>query len=196
LSKAVQILTAAGWRDRNGNGTVDKNGVEAEFTLLYMANTPHEQGFALAVAQMLEPMGIKIKLEGSNWEKMQYRTGSDAWLYTLVTRPQDLLSLYRSTNATGRPNYSHYTNFVVDKILDRGMQARSETEASYYWQRSHWNGKTGIGTQGDAASVWLAKLDETFLASDCLDLGRFKVRSQHHRGSLLATITEWKWTCK
>lgn len=29
----MQILTAAGWRDRNGNGTVDKNGVEAEFTL-------------------------------------------------------------------------------------------------------------------------------------------------------------------
>jgi peptide/nickel transport system substrate-binding protein len=198
INKAKQILAETGWRDSNGNGTVDKQGTEAEFTLLYTASLPHEQGLAMAIAQMLKPVGIKIKPEGSYWEQMKHRIYHDAWFYTLTTRSQDLFSLYRSPNGipNGRPNYSNYTNSTVDRILDRGLGAANETAASKYWKQVHWNGQTGIGTQGDATSAWLVNLNETYLVSECLDIGRKKMPSQRHQGRLLSNITEWKWICK
>ena len=198
LEKAKQILAAAGWRDSNGNGTVEKLGGKAEFTLLYTANLPHEQGLALALAQMLLPLGIKVKPEGSSWEKIKYRTDHDAWLYTLVTRPQDLYALYRSPNGLphGRPNYSVYANPVVDRLLDQGLSAASEQEASQEWKQVHWNGQTGIGTEGDAASAWLVNINDTYIISKCLDIGRPTVPSKGHQGPLLGNITAWKWACK
>jgi peptide/nickel transport system substrate-binding protein len=38
--KAKQLLAQAGWTDTNGNGTVDKNGQELSFELLYGAGSP------------------------------------------------------------------------------------------------------------------------------------------------------------
>ncbi|MEM8830878.1 MAG: ABC transporter substrate-binding protein [Cyanobacteria bacterium P01_G01_bin.19] len=197
INKAKQILAEAGWLDSNGNGTVDKQGTEAEFTLLYMASLPHELGLAMAIAQMLEPVGIRVKPEGSSWEQMKHRIHHDAWLYTLTTRSQDLFALYRSPNGTpnGRPNYSNYTNPTVDRILDRGLGAADEIAASKFWKQVHWNGQTGIGTQGDAASAWLVNLHETYLVSECLDIGRKQMPSERHQGRLLSNITEWKIIC-
>lgn len=197
INKAKQILAEAGWQDSNGNGTVDKQGTEAEFTLLYMASLPHELGLAMAIAQMLEPVGIKVNPEGSYWEQMKHRVYHNAWFYTLTTRSQDLFSLYRSPNGipNGRFNYSSYSNPTVDRILDRGLDATDEIAASKFWKQVHWNGQTGIGTQGDAASAWLVNLHETYLVSECLDIGRKKTPSKRHQGRLLSNITEWKIIC-
>lgn len=198
INKAKQILAASGWRDNNGNGTVDKQGTEAEFTLLYSASLPHEQGFAMAIAQMLKPVGIKIKPEGSYWEKMKHRIQHDAWFYTLTTRSEDMRSLYRSPLGipNGRPNYSNYINPTVDRLLDRGLAATDEAAASKFWEQVHWNGETGIGTQGDATSAWLVNLNETYLVSKCLDIGRLNSTSQSHQGRLLGNMTDWKWVCQ
>ncbi|NJK54177.1 MAG: hypothetical protein HC936_17880 [Leptolyngbyaceae cyanobacterium SU_3_3] len=137
---AQQILLKAGWQDTNGNGMIDKQGVEGEFNLLYFASLPEQQGFALAITQMLRPLGIKVNAQGSSWEKMKHRTHRDAWLYPLVTRPQDLYSLYRSPTglADGRLNYSAYANFTVDQRLDQAMNAPSELDASQFWQQAQW----------------------------------------------------------
>ena len=35
IDEAKKMLEEAGWKDTNNNGTIDKNGVEAEFDLLY-----------------------------------------------------------------------------------------------------------------------------------------------------------------
>ncbi|WP_180977284.1 hypothetical protein [Fischerella muscicola] len=115
----------------------------------------------------------------------------------MTTRSLDLRALYRSPNGipNGRPNYSNYFNPTVDRLLDQGLGATDETTASKYWKQVHWNGQTGIGTQGDATSVWLVNLNETYLVSKCLDIGRQKVPSQRHQGRLLGNITEWKIIC-
>lgn len=195
--RVQQILAEAGWRDTNGNGTIDKQGKEAEFNLLYFSRLPEQQGFALAIAQMLKPFGINVSPEGSSWEKMKYRTHRDAWLYPLVTRPQDLYSLYRSPAglADGRLNYSAYANPIVDQRLEQAMSAASEPEASQFWQQAQWDGKTGIGVKGDAASAWLVNYHDLYLVSQCLNLGRLAKPSNHYQGPLLSNIVNWEWTC-
>ncbi|MDI5536201.1 YdcF family protein, partial [Salmonella enterica subsp. enterica serovar Montevideo] len=35
-----------------------------------------------------------------------------------------------------------------------------------------WDGKQGVGVQGDAAWAWLLNIQHTYLANPCIDLGK------------------------
>lgn len=45
------MLEEAGWKDTNNNGTIDKNGVEAEFDLLY-TDGKYRQELGLAYVEV------------------------------------------------------------------------------------------------------------------------------------------------
>ena len=58
IEKAKKILADGGWKDSNNNGTIDKNGVEAEFKLLY-TDGMYRQDMGLAVVETAKQLGIK-----------------------------------------------------------------------------------------------------------------------------------------
>lgn len=195
--KAKQILAAGGWRDSNGDGVVEKAGMNAEFTILYPVSNPTSQGLGLAIAQMLKPIGIKVSVEGKSWEDISRRMHQDVGLFPWGTYdPQDLYILYHSSAAQGDwRNSGYYSNPQVDQALDKAMAAASETAALPFWQQAQWNGQTGTITIGDAASAWLLNLDQIYLVSSCLDIGRPTQNSDRYTGSIMVNITKWRWVC-
>ncbi|MFQ4144679.1 ABC transporter substrate-binding protein [Chlorogloeopsis sp. ULAP02] len=196
-NKAKQILAAAGWEDNNGDGILAKQGLKAEFSILYPAKDSIRQGLALAVAQMLKPIGIQVNVEGRSWKEIERRLHSDVVVYVLGTYdPLILYNLYHSSVAQGNwQNPGYYANPTVDQNFDKGMTAASETEARLFWQKIQWDGQTGITTKGDAASTWLVSPDQTYFVNSCLDLGKQKQITHNYTGSILANVTSWKWNC-
>lgn len=195
--KARQILAAAGWRDSNADGVLEKDGVKAQFTILYPINNHTSQGLALAIAQMLQPVGIKVNVDGKSWTEISRRMHQDVGLFPWgMYDPQELYNLYHSSAAQGNwRNSGYYSNSRVDQLLDQGMAAASESEAIPYWQQAQWDGKTGPVTPGDAASAWVVNLDQTYLVSSCLDINRPTKPTQRGNGSIIINITDWKWVC-
>jgi peptide/nickel transport system substrate-binding protein len=65
--KATALLAEAGWTDTNGNGTVDKDGVEFEVDLVYSKLVDLWSNAALIMQDQLSQIGIKINIVEQEW---------------------------------------------------------------------------------------------------------------------------------
>lgn len=195
LDKAAALLKAAGWEDHDQDGIVDKDGVAATFTLLYPADRLIRQSLALAVADMLAPLGIRLELSGKSWEEIQKVQHAQAVLFGWGSHdPTEMYNLFYSQVAgQGYFNPGFYSNPKVDAYLEQAMSAASPEEATKYWRAVQWDGSTGVAAQGDAPWAWLVNLDHTYLVDQRLDVGTSRVEPHGHGWPITANITEWRW---
>lgn len=191
------ILAAAGWKDGDGDGILEKNGHRAEFKILYNAKDSLRQGLALAVADMLRPIGISAIVEGHSWDEIKSRlTHSHVVVYGFGDHsPREMLKLYQ-TNVP-EPMYwnaGFYSNTAVDAAFAEALAA-SDFEASLpAWKKAQWDGTTGFGIPGDAAWAWMVNLDHTYFIRDGLDVGRSQMEPHGHGWPITANIHQWTWT--
>lgn len=195
--QAQEILAAGGWTDSDGDGVLEKDGLTAEFTILYPANDSTRQALALSVAAMLEPIGIQANVEGKSWDEIEPAMHSNVVVFGWGSHDQtEMYNLYHSQAAQGDfYNAGYYANQTIDETLDLAMGAPSEAEAIAFWQAAQWDGSQGFTAKGDAAWAWLVNLDHTYFVSDCLDIGDPQVEPHGHGWPITANIAEWEWTC-
>lgn len=67
VDKAKQKLAEAGWTDTNGNGIVDKDGVEFKFTLMTNQGNKAREQIATIVQQQLKEVGIEVSPKLVEW---------------------------------------------------------------------------------------------------------------------------------
>jgi peptide/nickel transport system substrate-binding protein len=196
--QAKQILADAGWKDSNGDGIVEKDGVKAEFTILYPASDSTRQALALSAAEMIKAVGIQANVEGKSWDEIKPRMHSNVIVFGWGSHDQtEMYNLYHSKAAQGDfYNAGYYANPAVDKHLDLAMGAPSEEEAKALWQAAQWDGKEGFTTKGDATWAWLVNLDHTYFVSNCLDIVKPQVEPHGHGWPITANINQWKWVCE
>ncbi|MGL5346410.1 MAG: ABC transporter substrate-binding protein [Peptostreptococcaceae bacterium] len=194
IEKAKKILADGGWKDSNNNGTIDKNGVEAEFKLLY-TDGMYRQDMGLAVVETAKQLGIKIELEMKTWDNIEPEINSQPVLFGWGSGdPSELYSLYSSKIiGQGVPwnNAGHYKNETVDGYLDKALQSEDEDSALEFWKKAQWDGKTGYSTKGDCTYAWLVNAGHLYIADKDLDIGTPVV--QPHGGRILDNVTEWRW---
>lgn len=195
--RAKQILADGGWRDQNNDGVLEKGNLQAEFTLLYPASDSTRQALALAAAEMIKPIGIRVNVEGKSWDEIEPLMHSNVVLFGWGSHDQtEIYNLYHSKSAQGDfNNAGYYTNAEIDKTLDLAMGAPTQEEANAFWKAAQWNGQQGFTTKGDAAWAWLVNLDHTYFVNACLDIGNPQVEPHGHGWPITTNIAEWKWTC-
>ena len=195
--RAKEILSEGGWADSDGDGVVEKDGVKAEFTILYKADDSIRQALALSTAEMLEPIGIKANVEGKSWDDIEPLMHSNVVVFGWGSHDQtEMYNLYYSQAAQGDYyNTGYYANAAIDNTLDLAMGAPSEAEAITYWKAAQWDGDQGVTTKGDAAWAWLVNLDHTYFVDECLDVGQLQIEPHGHGWPITANIAEWQWTC-
>jgi peptide/nickel transport system substrate-binding protein len=195
LEQARQILSEAGWKDTGGDGILEKGALQARFTLVYPAADLTRKGLALAVADQLQPLGIKIEVAGKSWETIQTMMHSNAVLFGWGSHdPLEMYNLHSSqTRGIGWFNTGFYSNAVVDGYMAAALAAMSGEEANRYWQKAQWDGQTGFSARGDAAWAWLVNLDHLYFVRENLDLGKQQIQPHGHGWPLTANITEWRW---
>lgn len=197
--KAKDILEKAGWRESDGDGIREKNGTKAEFTVVYNAKDSLRQGLALAVSDMLRPVGINAIPRGESWDRIKTQlTHSMVVVYGFGDHsPLEMYKLYH-TPSSPDPMYwnaGFYSNPVVDGYLESARKAPSPEAAIPYWKKAQWDGQTGFTTRGDAAWAWMVNLDHTYFINSCLDVGKSQMEPHGHGWPITTNVNEWQWTC-
>ncbi len=192
---ARKLLEAAGWTDSDGDGIREKNGLKAEFTIVYPADRSVRQGLALASADMLRDIGLNVNVIGKSWDEIKGLRHSNVIVYGWGSHnPIELYQLYHSKfSGQGSSNAGFYKNPAVDGYLDKAVSSPSFEKSVKWWKLSQWDGKTGAGPRGDAPWAWLVNLDHVYFVSDKLDIGKSRVEPHGHGWPITANITEWKW---
>jgi len=199
LAEAQKLLTDGGWADSDGDGIVEKEGVKAEFTIIYPASDSTRQALGLAAADMIKTAGIQANVEGKSWEEIETQMHSNVIVFGWGSHDQtEIYNLYHSSmRGVDYYNTGYYANPAIDNYLDLAMGAASEEEAIAFWMNAQWDlQQEGFTTKGDAAWAWMVNLDHTYFVSECLDIGMPQVEPHGHGWPITANIAQWQWTCQ
>jgi peptide/nickel transport system substrate-binding protein len=190
---AGDLLEAAGWRDADGDGVREKDGVDAEFVLLYPAGDSLRQNLAIAAADMVAAAGIRVEAKAGSWEEIEQRMHADAVMFGWGSHdPMEMYNLLASDQAgVGYNNPGMYSNAEVDRALGAALAATDADEATKHWQAA----QVPSGAAADAPWAWLVNLDHTYYVDECIDLGPERIEPHGHGWPLTAGITGWRWTC-
>ncbi|PYI53136.1 peptide-binding protein [Paenibacillus flagellatus] len=124
--KAKQLLAEAGWKDTNGDGTLDKDGKNFEFEMqVNQGNKVREKGVTV-IQQQLKKIGINVtprvvessaftkNFQGKNFEAIYY-----AWAISGDPNPK---GIWHSSEIAKGLNTVSYSNPEVDKLIDEDLK--------------------------------------------------------------------------
>ena len=150
--EAKKILTQGGWKDTNGDGIVEKDGLKAEFTLLYPAEDETRQALAVSLAEEAKKLGININVEGKSWDEINKLALSNSVVFGYGSLdPTDIYLRYysKSYDPSNYNNIIMYNNSVVDNHLRAAIISFDQNTANKNWQLAAWDGTTGFSEKGD-----------------------------------------------
>lgn len=187
---AAALLENAGWKDSDGDGIREKNGLKAEFTIIYPANRSERQYMALAVADTLKNIGIQANVEEKpDFDEIQKVMHKDVVVFGWGAHdPMELYQLYNTKFAgVEYNNVGYYSNPKADENLEKAITAKSFEEAIPFWQAAQ------VYVKEDAPWAWMVNLDHTYFVNNHLDIGKSQLEPHGHGWPITANINEWKW---
>mgnify|MGYP005889956587 CR=1 FL=1 len=190
---AAAILKEAGWL-AGSDGILEKNGVRAEFNMLYPTGDSVRQALAEDTANQLKEIGIKVTTEGVGWDTAYDRAQSTPlmWGWGAHT-PMELYNIYHTAPGKEYAEYSPYANEKVDEYMDEAL-AESDLEKSYeLWKNAQWDGTTGITQDGDLPWIWLVNIDHLYWVKDGLQVAEQKLHPHGHGWSIVNNVDQWTW---
>jgi len=141
-NRAKQELAAAGWRDTNGDGVVEKNGRPLRFTLMVNTANRTHQDMAQVIQQELKAVGAQVEVRAEEFQSMlrQYKARDyDAvianWsLDTFKVDPSPLFSCAQS-RVQNSSNRTGYCNPQADRLMEQGLRETDAAKARQVWQQ-------------------------------------------------------------
>jgi len=123
---AAELLAQAGWRDRNSDGLLVKNGKPFSFTILTNQGNQQRLMTAQIVQQRLRLIGIEVKIRVVEWaaflkefiNKGNFEVVLLAWS---ISQDPDMYDIWHSSKTgPGELNFIGYKNKEVDRLLVEG----------------------------------------------------------------------------
>jgi peptide/nickel transport system substrate-binding protein len=185
---AARILEAEGWRDTDGDGIRDKDGVPFRFELLTNQRNPVYGDVAQIVQAELRRVGVDVVPRMLEWQTvlgMHRSRDFDAVLtnWVLDNFRVDPRPLYHSSQAAleGSANRSSYANPVADSLMDLGVRTLDDAEAKRIWT------EFARVVQRDQPLTLLFWQDELAGVTRRLEDVRMDARGE------LVTVPRWRW---
>lgn len=187
-AKAKAIMEAEGWK-LNADGIYEKQGLKAEFDLLYISSNSVRAGIAMAVKEMLSQVGIKVNPVGSSWDKIASLCYETPHVFGAGMHSPDGI---RNHYYTGK-NYASYSNPTVDKYIDEALAATSMDAAYQSWKKAQWDGTTGVTPQADSPWVWLVEVKHIYFAKENLNMIDKKIHPHGYGWTVVNNVHKWYW---
>ena len=187
VDKAKSVLEAAGWKDANGDGIVEKDGQSASFSVYYNAQAPERQAIAVAVAEQAKDIGIEIEPVGGSWDDIDPNKYSQGVVWGFGSAdPMEIEHQYDSrVAAVGYDNPEALNDTAVDSLIDAAMA--QETNSSY----ATWSQAAQKATS-NYPFLWVGTMDYTYFVSDDLDISNSTHLIYPHGGDIWGNIYDWK----
>ncbi|WP_312908295.1 ABC transporter substrate-binding protein [Tissierella praeacuta] len=199
IETAKQILKDGGWEDKDGDGIVEKEGVKAQFTLLYTPGEVERQAVVLGAQESARKIGIQIDLVSKPWDEIALEKGIYREAYLFGKGADSPFEIYTNFSSDRIANYNtnspSYGNEITDDYLNRAINTTNQQEALELWKKAQWDGKHGVNSLGDSPFVPMVAFHHTFFIRDGVDIGDF--RPAPHRGAYWITVENIKdWVKK
>ncbi|MDR0622177.1 MAG: ABC transporter substrate-binding protein [Deltaproteobacteria bacterium] len=187
-AKAIKLLEDDGWK-KGSDGFYAKDGLKAEFDLLYISSNSARTGIAMAVTEMLKEIGIKVNPVGSSWDQIHPQTYTTPHVFGAgMHSPSGVISHYY----TGY-NSASYSNPTVDSYIDQALAAKTVPDSYPLFQKAQWDGQTGVTPYGDAPWTWIAAVDHIYFARNGLNIVDKKIHPHGYGWTITNNVDQWYW---
>ena len=139
--RARELLKAAGWKDTNGDGVLEKDGKPFEFEILTNQGNETRQKCAEIIQRQLKEVGITAKIRIVEWSafvtnfinKRRFDAVILGWTIPLDPDAYDVW--HSSKTAPEELNFVSYKNPEVDEMLEKGRSTFDQNERKKYYDR-------------------------------------------------------------
>ena len=136
LARARTLLAAAGWRDTDGDGTLDKGGVPLKLSVIYPETSAARVAFALQVQAMWKTVAVAADLQpvpGPVWVSRRNSGQFDVDIVTVNqdASPSSLVESWScaSARAPGSSNKAHWCDPAFDQLVDAALRSSKPVDA-------------------------------------------------------------------
>jgi len=142
LDKARQLLDEAGWRDTDGDGLRDKNGVPFRFKFMYSNSYALYERIAKLLKDEAAKAGIEVIAEPTEWSILigrlndrKFDSAIAGWGGAIV---EDPYQLWHSSQIGNRgSNYVGFRNSRTDALIEEIRRTLDETKRNELCHRLH-----------------------------------------------------------
>ncbi|MBI9071838.1 MAG: hypothetical protein JEY94_09580 [Melioribacteraceae bacterium] len=131
-SASKNMLSKLGWKDSNNNGTIDKDGVEFGFTLIYPSGNPRRKFAATMIKKNLSDIGINVEINSLDMNQFGQKIFTydfeACMLGWLVPLPIDLKPFWHSDKNIAQANFVSFSNGEVDDLLTKNEAKITDLE--------------------------------------------------------------------
>ena len=187
IDEAKSILEAAGWKDSDGDGIVEKDGQPASFSVYYNSQAKERQAIAVSIAEQAKEIGIKIDPVGGSWDDIDPNKYSQGVVWGFGSAdPMEIQHQYDSrVAAVGYDNPEALNDTEVDSLIDSAMA--QDINSSY----TTWSQAAQKATS-HYPFLWIGTMDYTYFVSDDLDISNSTHLIYPHGGDIWGNIYDWK----
>jgi peptide/nickel transport system substrate-binding protein len=125
VADARRLLAAAGWRDSDRDGVLDRNGRPLALRLNFPSTSGIRRQLSLLTQEQLRQVGIRIDLQQLDVTVWQERRAKGDFDIDFSSASQDPspTGLTQSWSCAGGSNVGHYCNPKVDSLIDQATFA-------------------------------------------------------------------------
>ncbi len=137
-TRARKLLAEAGWRDTDGDGVLERGGLDLAFEILTRQGDPVREDGAVMLKKAFAAVGARVRIRAlelaSGLELL--RSGRfDAYFGLLNANLYGDPSGYVHSGATAEFNMGHYANARVDSLLEAALGIADRSAALPVWYR-------------------------------------------------------------
>jgi peptide/nickel transport system substrate-binding protein len=137
VQMAKAELEALGWKDTNGDGTIDKDGKEFSFTLQTNSENQRRAKAAIIVQANLKDIGVDMQIErvefntfSEKHRKKDFDATLGGWSAGLFVDP----TVIWHSGIDYQFNFVSYQNPEVDALMERGLKEPDPAVSNPIWK--------------------------------------------------------------
>ncbi len=135
---AKALLAQNGWQDHDGDGILDKNGQDFQFTLKINVGSQQRQDISVLVQSQLAKIGVQVNIQRLEWnlflDQVFGQKDFDAVVLTWDSNfTVDPTPLWHSDAIENGYNFVSYANPTIDSLMQKARNASSQEEAQPLW---------------------------------------------------------------
>jgi peptide/nickel transport system substrate-binding protein len=140
---AEDLLSEAGWYDRDGNGIVDKDGEDLVIEILMPSGNKASEKLLQAFQEAYRKVGVKVDIQPYEWATFlehlldrDFDAANLAW--TLPDPESDPEQLWHSKHSGLRSsNHSGMNDPEIDALIDAGQRELDKDKRMEIWHEVH-----------------------------------------------------------